>query len=276
MLEDKCCVVTCDKTLDQNYWDNQYKADTTGWDLGEISPPIKSYINKIQNKEISILIPGCGNAYEAEYLVMQGFTNVTVIDIAPTLVYLLQNKFANNPNITILLGDFFEHQNTYDLILEQTFFCALPPTLRQKYVWKTHQLLSSNGILAGLLFNRDFEVNPPFGGNKEEYESLFQHAFVVNSFGLTKNSIPKRLNSELFFEFQKNNFSQVHLYQFEGIKSNVCKSKVTHKYLEIEKVLNVSMNNDCTEILIASTSEIDLKVLQDIISYDLEYKIALY
>ena len=274
MLEDKCCVITCDKTLDQNYWDNQYKADTTGWDLGEISPPIKSYINKIQNKEISILIPGCGNAYEAEYLVMQGFTNVTVIDIAPTLVYLLQNKFANNPNITILLGDFFEHQNTYDLILEQTFFCALPPTLRQKYIWKMHQLLSSNGVLAGLLFNRDFEVSPPFGGNRNEYDALFNHAFVFNSFEIAVNSIPKRMNAELFFEFKKNNFSKVHLYLFEGITCIGCKSSVTQKYLEIEGVENVSMNSDFSEILIVSASEIDLKVLQDIISYETEYKIT--
>jgi hypothetical protein len=41
------------------------------------------------NKDIAILIPGCGNTYEAAYLLEQGFTNVTVIDIAPTLVKIL-------------------------------------------------------------------------------------------------------------------------------------------------------------------------------------------
>ena len=275
MLNEKCCVVTCDQPLDQNYWENQYKAIDTGWDLGTVSPPLKAYIDKLQNKEISIFIPGCGNAYEAEYLLKQGFTNITLIDIAPTLVQTLQDKFANNPYITILLGDFFEHELTYDLILEQTFFCALPPTLRQKYVWKMHQLLSSNGILAGLLFNREFEVSPPFGGNQTEYDALFQHAFVIQSIGLSRNSIPKRMGSELFFEFQKNNFSQVHLYQFEGITCKGCKTTVTENYLGIEGVLNVSMNTEFSEILIVTTSQIDLKVFQDIISYDSKYKIVL-
>jgi hypothetical protein len=34
MNDESCCVVSCDKPLDQDYWDAQYKAKTTGWDLG--------------------------------------------------------------------------------------------------------------------------------------------------------------------------------------------------------------------------------------------------
>ena len=184
MSEEKCCVVTCDLPLDQTYWDNQYQANATGWDLGQVSPPIKTYINTIENKDAKILIPGCGNTYEAEYLLQQGFTNITVIDIAPTLVENLKQKFVNNKNITIVLGDFFEHQGNYDFIIEQTFFCALPPTMRQKYVWKMHQLLTDYGKLFGLLFNREFEVSPPFGGSLNEYEQLFTKAFIFNSISL--------------------------------------------------------------------------------------------
>ena len=50
-------------------------------------------IDTIYNKEAKILIPGCGNTYEAEYLLEQGFTNITVIDIAPTLVENLKKKY---------------------------------------------------------------------------------------------------------------------------------------------------------------------------------------
>lgn len=88
----QCCVVSCEQPLDKMYWDNQYQTNTIGWDLGEVSPPIKSYIDTLQNKEKRILIPGCGNTYEAEYLLKQGFTNITVIDIAPTLVKKLQKN----------------------------------------------------------------------------------------------------------------------------------------------------------------------------------------
>ncbi|MBP6126860.1 methyltransferase domain-containing protein [Flavobacterium sp.] len=273
MSEEKCCVVTCDLPLDQTYWNNQYQANATGWDLGQVSPPIKSYIDTIENKEAKILIPGCGNAYEAEYLIQQGFTNITIIDIAPSLVENLKQRFANNKNIRVVLGDFFEHHGTYDYIIEQTFFCALPPTMRQKYVWKMHQLLSDYGKLIGLLFNREFEISPPFGGNIKEYEPLFYKAFTFNSISLAGNSIPSRANSELFFEFQKNELNQVTLYHFEGITCSGCMNTISNKFLEIDEVLNVSMNSNFSELIIVSKIEINLQKLQEIVSYDENYKI---
>ncbi len=273
MDQEKCCVVTCDLPLDQAYWDNQYLANTTNWDLGEVAPPIKSYINTLQNKDIAILIPGCGNTYEAEYLLEKGFTNITVIDIAPTLVKNLKDKYTNNNKISVVLGDFFEHQGHYDLILEHTFFCALPPTLRQKYVWKMHQLLTENGSIAGLLFNRDFEIGPPFGGSSNEYEKLFNKAFIFNNFETATNSINKRHNTELFIAFQKNNTNLVHLYHFEGITCTGCMTTVASKFSGINGVSNVSMSSDFSEIIIVSEFEIELKILQEIVSYDEKYKI---
>ena len=119
---DKCCVESKQLNLGQSYWNKQYESNTTGWDLGEVSPPIKAYIDQIENKNCRILIPGCGNTYEADYLLQQEFTNITIIDIAPTLVKKLNIKNANNPNIHIILGDFYTHEGQYDLIIEQTFF----------------------------------------------------------------------------------------------------------------------------------------------------------
>ena len=69
--------------LGGTYWSNRYDTDDTGWDLGQVSPPIKAYLDQLENKNLRILIPGCGNTYEAEYLLQSGFTNITVIDIAP-------------------------------------------------------------------------------------------------------------------------------------------------------------------------------------------------
>lgn len=192
-----------EKLLDQEYWDTQYTSNATGWDLGQVSPPIKEYIDTLEDKNISVLIPGCGNSHEAEYLLSQGFTNVTVIDIAPTLVEGLQEKFRNNPNIKIVLGDFFVHQGKYDLVIEQTFFCALPPSMRQKYVLEMHKILRAKGLLVGLLFNKTFEGGPPFGGSKTEYEILFKDYFDFKIMDLCHNSIKPRANSELFIEFQK-------------------------------------------------------------------------
>ncbi|WP_413997800.1 thiopurine S-methyltransferase [Flavobacterium sp. W1B] len=269
----QCCVISCEKPIDAAYWEAQYEAKTTAWDLGEVSPPIKTYIDTLENKDIAILIPGCGNSYEAEYLLEKGFTNISVIDIAPSLVTNLKQKFATNSNIKIILGDFFEHQGKYNLIIEQTFFCALPPTMRQKYAWKMHHLLAENGILTGLLFNRTFEVSPPFGGSQEEYEMLFKDAFDFLKLEKAQNSVTPRANSELFFEFKKNNLVEVILYEFEGITCSGCMNTVTQKFAAISEVLNVSMSTNFAEVLIVSNKEIQLQKLQNIVSYDEKYKI---
>jgi methyl halide transferase len=271
--QEGCCVVVCETPLDKKYWDAQYQANSTGWDLGKVSPPIKAYIDTIQQKDQRILIPGAGNAYEADYLLKNGFTNITIIDIAPSLTQKLEEKYQNNTEIHIITGDFFEHQGSYDLIIEQTFFCALPPKLRPHYTAKMHQLLSENGILAGLLFNRDFEVSPPFGGNISEYENLFKGVFHFKVFEKCTNSVEPRKNSELFFEFKKNKEVLTNMYVFEGITCSGCMNTVTQKFLKLPAVINSVMSTDFSQVLIVSSSEIQLDILQKEVAYDEKYKI---
>ena len=194
-------------SVDAAYWETQYKNTNIGWDLGMVSPAISSYIDSLQNKDSAILIPGCGNTYEAEYLLAQGFTNITVIDISPTLVSNLKNKFGHNRSITVLLGDYFEHDGVYDYIIEQTFFCALAPALRQKYVQKMNELLTVDGVLFGLLFNRQFDVGPPFGGSQQEYQTIFESKFDILIMELCLHSVPQRANTELFIELRKSAFA---------------------------------------------------------------------
>ena len=197
--EEKPGIVPSGFSLDETFWNSQYYTNSTGWDLGEVSPPIKAYIDQLTSKDLRILIPGCGNSYEAGYLLQQGFTNITLIDIAPILVARLQEKYRNNENIKIIQGDFFEHLGEYDIILEQTFFCALDPSLREKYVAKMHQLLAPGGKLVGVLFNREFEQQgPPFGGSGSAYKLLFEKHFKPVIFETCHNSFSKRSDTELF------------------------------------------------------------------------------
>lgn len=185
-------------TLDADYWSKRYEQEQTGWDIGYGSTPLIEYLQSLEDKTISILIPGCGNAYEAEWLLQHGFTDVTVLDISPVLTAVLKERFHDQP-IQIITGDFFEHKGQYDLILEQTFFCALDPSLRSRYVEQMHQLLKPGGKLTGVLFNRAFAGGPPFGGSKEEYEQLFRKHLHLKKMELCTNSIPPRQGAELFF-----------------------------------------------------------------------------
>jgi methyl halide transferase len=190
--------------LSKDYWNDRYEAEGTGWDLKTISPPLKAYIDQLTDKNLRILIPGCGSGYEAEYLLKQGFQKVTVIDIAPLAVEKMKSYLSEYQSIEIICDDFFAHQGEYDLILEQTFFCALNPDLRAKYVQKMSGLLAENGKLVGLLFGVQFPKNPPFGGSREEYLGLFSDKFKINLLEPCYNSVKPREGNELFFNFSKN------------------------------------------------------------------------
>lgn len=186
------------------YWQNRYLNNETGWDVKEITQPLKDYIDQLKDKNLSILIPGAGNGYEYEYLIENGFNNVTVIDIAEQPLTNIKNRVKNHVAENLVCSDFFNHEKKYDLIIEQTFFCALNPSLRDKYVEKMHELLNPKGKLIGLLFQFPLtEEGPPFGGSENEYVKLFSNNFKIRTLETAYNSIKPREGRELFFIFEK-------------------------------------------------------------------------
>lgn len=190
--------------VNKAYWNSRWEKQETGWDMGAPAPAISEYMAQYTDKNASILIPGCGNAHEAEYLYSIGFTNITLLDIAPAAVEHLMAKFAGIPAINVILGNFFDHSGSYDLIIEQTFFCAISPQLRDDYVSKCAELLNENGQIIGVLFNTVFENDgPPFGGNEIEYRSRFEPYFTIAVMAPCYNSILKRENAELFINMRK-------------------------------------------------------------------------
>lgn len=192
--------------FDQAFWSSKYQEGETGWDMGEVSPPIKAYIDQLDNKEISILIPGAGNAYEAAYLFEKGFVNVTVLDLAKEPLDNFKKRVPEFPNEKLIQQNFFDHKGRYDLIIEQTFFCALDPSLRMNYINKMKSLLKDNGKLVGLLFDfRLSDEGPPFGGDADAYSLAFQKEFNLKTLAPCYNSIKPRAGKELFIIFEKTN-----------------------------------------------------------------------
>lgn len=199
------CWASMNNELNKEYWNERYLQQQTGWDIGAVATPLKAYFDQLVNKDISILIPGCGNAYEAEYLLEQGFTNITLVDIAPAATAALEQKLKQylNKGLKVITGDFFDLKNTFDLIIEQTFFCALHPSLRKAYADKMFSLLNLSGKLVGLMFDRDFVGGPPFSGNKAAYQQLFSSSFNIHILETAYNSITPRAGTELFVMMTK-------------------------------------------------------------------------
>lgn len=189
---------------DKKFWSNRYTENETGWDTGAITTPLKEYIDQIKDKSITILIPGAGNSYEAEYLFKNGFKNVNVVDIAKEPLNNIQARIPDFPKQQLICTDFFQHFGKYDLIIEQTFFCAIHPSLRKEYAQHMYELLRKNGKLIGVLFNDKMNADkPPFGGDSDEYKNYFTPFFKFNVFETCYNSIKPRNGKELFIILEK-------------------------------------------------------------------------
>lgn len=192
------------------FWQNRYDNGATGWDIGTVSPPLQAYIEHLikngVSKDAPMLIPGAGNAYEAAYLHKLGFINVTVVDFAKQPLDNFATSNPDFPKAQLIQADFFgldPSQYQFDYIIEQTFFCAIDPNRREAYAQQMAKLLKPTGELFGVLFDRQFDQSPPFGGSVEDYRALFSRYFTIVTLEPCYNSIAPRQGSEVFVRLKK-------------------------------------------------------------------------
>ncbi len=187
-----------------DYWNEQYGAKRPGWDAGSVSIPIKEYFEQIEDKNMRILVPGAGNAYEVEYLHAAGFQQVFLMEIAEQPIRNFLSRVPDFPREHILREDFFQAQGQYDRIVELAFISSFRADERQAYVQKMHELLALKGKLIGLVFNHHFHLDhPPYGGTEQEYDALFRPFFDFDALPVAHNSIKPRAGREIFLKLEK-------------------------------------------------------------------------
>ncbi len=185
--------------LNKEYWNNHWKENNTGWDIGHASPPLMEYLDSLQNTSLRILIPGSGSGYEAGEAYRAGFRQVYYNDISPEAARRFKKRFPEFPDDQILVTDFYTIKDEFDLLLEQTSFCAQSPSRRMEYIDNAHELLLPEGIFAGVLFDMHFPFEgPPFGGDEKEYRQLLVPKFEIIKMEKCYNSIIPRQGKELF------------------------------------------------------------------------------
>ena len=119
-------------------WEERYKNEDTGWDIGMVSTPLKEYFDQLTDKTIKILIPGCGNGHEASYLHRHGFRNVFLLDLAPSP---LDNFSTQHPD--------FPKDN---LIKEKTISKEfLYNTIENKFKLKEYQIEVENNLISKII-----------------------------------------------------------------------------------------------------------------------------
>ena len=183
-----------------NDWERHYNEKDLRWDLDEVAPP---FINLWKEKffpPCSALVPGCGAGHEVLFLAKKGF-RVTAVDYTRGATDLIkENLRKNNLMGEVLQQDFFDFEEKYhesfDLMLEHAFFCAINPDKRQEYVETAGRLIKPGGLIVALFYETNEVGGPPFNTQEKDIEKYFSEKFFIESLSKTPHSAEKRQGKE--------------------------------------------------------------------------------
>lgn len=181
-------------------WQKHYDDNDLAWDLGAVANPFVRLWEDSALKPGTLIIPGCGQGHEVIYFAERGF-QVTGVDYSPGAVTLLRDSLSNkNLKAQVLNQDFFEldetHNQAYDSMLEQTFFCAIHSDQRPAYVRTVSRILKPGGLLFGLFYETGEEGGPPFNTTGADIQSYFAAAFDIERLEKCSFSSEKRKDKE--------------------------------------------------------------------------------
>jgi len=197
-------------------WENAYVTGTVPWDLGRAPPVLEARIREIvASREAAgddaapgprVFVPGAGRGHDARAWLAAGGA-VTALDIAPTAVAEGRAlDAAEGVSMTWLEADLFdlpaELDGTFDIVWEQTCFCAIDPARRGEYVEVIARLLAPGGAWMGVVWEVGRPGGPPWSLTRADIEQHFAARF---DFEVVRAVAPwtKQRWDELFVELRK-------------------------------------------------------------------------
>ena len=183
-------------------WQKHYEEDDLRWDLGETAPPFVRWWAGWSGGAGRAVVPGCGQGHEVIFLAARGW-EVTAVDFAPGAIQRLSARLkAEGREARLLNQDFFtldaSHDAFYDLLLEQTFFCAIHPGQRPRYVDTARRILKPGGRIVGLFYETGEAGGPPFDTRRADILEHFSGCFNVQVLEKTPHSAERRRGKEWF------------------------------------------------------------------------------
>jgi hypothetical protein len=157
------------------FWDERFARGVTPWDQAGVPPAFEAFAAR--QAVTPVLIPGCGNAWEARWLAEHGWP-VRAIDFAAKAVEAARLQLGAHAAV-VEQADFFSWQPDVAprWVYERAFLCALPPSRRMDYAQRMAELLLEGGLLAGFFFIGATPKGPPFGIEKDELNALLSPHF---------------------------------------------------------------------------------------------------
>ncbi|SCZ92319.1 BZ3501_MvSof-1269-A2-R1_Chr2-1g04342 [Microbotryum saponariae] len=189
-------------TADQG-WDRAWATGCTPWDSKDVQPALKELVDsnwhKVQLGDVAkwgedsvttpgskALIAGCGRVRVRRHLLRCPGLDSLGLDLSPTAIKAAQDLYKateNAPkNVEFRAADFFKFPPPvagFDLAYDYTFFCAIPPELRQSWADRYAQIIRKGGVLITLMFpiDGDRSWGPPFSVSEEMYDQYLSRSF---------------------------------------------------------------------------------------------------
>lgn len=171
------------------FWDERFERDVTPWDLGGVPAALRAFVARTAAPR-TVLIPGCGNAYELAHLLEAGW-DATAIDFAPAAVSRAR-QVAGRWAAHVVEADFFDWkaQRPLDMVYERAFLCAMPPAMWPQVAARWAALLPPGGLLAGFFYVGASPKGPPFGIDRSALEALLAPHFELVEEAGVADSLP--------------------------------------------------------------------------------------
>lgn len=185
---------------DPAFWENRYRENDTPWDKGHPHPALEQWLPRLPEiARLHAVVVGCGTGHDVRAAAAH-CRRVTGLDVSPGALA----RAAAHPPVgrevylrdSVLAPDAAFH-TIFDLVIEHTCFCALPPTLRSDYVRGITSLLKPGGRFFGIFYrDPDHGDGPPFGISAAEIDALFDPFFELHSAWKPEVTFPGREGRE--------------------------------------------------------------------------------
>ncbi|MGB1698692.1 MAG: methyltransferase domain-containing protein [Nannocystaceae bacterium] len=193
-----------DEHAEAEGWNTRYEEGRTGWDLGtappsllrEIAAAMERHAARGVERPLRVLVPGCGRGHDALAWAQAG-AEVVGLDFAALAVaeatklaaetglivrYLEANVLALDPSL----------HGAFDVVWEQTCFCAIPREARRAYAISMTHALDQGGEFVGVFWNHGNEGGPPFDVTAAHVREAFQGLLEERALEAVADSIPAR------------------------------------------------------------------------------------
>lgn len=189
-------------------WESHYLSGDTPWEKGAAHPALVEFLKRSPVRG-QVLVPGCGTGHDVRALAATA-DEVVGLDIAPSAIarakahpavggerYQLADLFALPPSL----------RGSFDVVFEHTCFCAIDPSLREKYAAAVAGALKPGGHLLAIFYLDPGldpgESGPPFGVTKAELDAFFSQHFTPLGEWVPDTTYPGRDGREIFRMLQR-------------------------------------------------------------------------